>query len=93
SDHGYVFFGPGLESTVAADAAKSLNQNRYRFFADEEPMPEEAPGLYFIGERRLAMLQGRIKNRPQGPSANKAYRHGGLSLMEMLTPWLIIRRT
>ncbi|MFQ5674779.1 MAG: hypothetical protein ACE5G1_02695 [bacterium] len=92
SDHGYIFLGPGLESTTAGEAAKTLNQNRYRFFADDEPLPEEVPGLHVIGEKRLAMLQGRIKNRPQGPSGNKAYRHGGLSLMEMLTPWLEIKR-
>jgi hypothetical protein len=38
------------------------------------------------------MLRGRIKNRPRGPSSNKVYRHGGLSLMEMLTPWIVLEK-
>ena len=37
------------------------------------------------------MLAGRCHNRPQAPSASRSwYRHGGLTLMEMLTPWLVL---
>jgi len=92
SDHGYIFFGPELESTAPTDAARMLNHDRFRFFAADEPLPSDVPELQLLGDRRLAMLRGRIKNRPQGPSGNKAYRHGGMSLMEMLTPWLVLKR-
>jgi len=91
SDHGYIFFGQGLESTYPNDAARWLNQDRFKFFGESESLPQEAEGLQVFGDRRLAMLRGRIKNRPQGPSAKNAYRHGGISLMEMLTPWLVIQ--
>ncbi|MGH7494347.1 MAG: hypothetical protein ACREOO_18400 [bacterium] len=93
SDHGYIFFGQGLESTYPNDAGRWLNQDRFKFFGESENLPQETEGLQVFNDRRLAMLQGRIKNRPQGPSAKHAYRHGGMSLMEMLTPWLVIRRT
>ena len=36
-------------------------------------------------------IAGRVHNRPQAPSPSSSlYRHGGLSLMEMLTPWLVL---
>ena len=94
SDHGYIFFGAGFDSTRPNDACVLLNQDRFRFFGPDEPMPdaEEQPGLQVFPERRLAMLRGRLKNRPKGPSANKVYRHGGLSLMEMLTPWIVLQK-
>ncbi len=92
SDHGYIFFGPELESTVLTEAPRLLNNDRFRFYSNDEPLPSDVPELQLLGDRRLAMLRGRIKNRPQGPAGNKAYRHGGMSLMEMLTPWLVINR-
>jgi hypothetical protein len=92
SDHGYIFFGPGLESTFPTDAPRRLNNDRYKIFPEDEPLPDGLQELQVIGEKRTAMLRGRIKNRPQGPSGNKAYRHGGMSLMEMLTPWLVLKR-
>jgi len=92
SDHGYIFFGQGLESTIFADTAKILNQDRFRFYQENEKLPDETQGLQIVPERRLAMLRGRIKNRPHGQAGNKAYRHGGMSLMEMLTPWLVIEQ-
>lgn len=93
SDHGYIFFGQGLESTYPNEAARWLNQDRFKFFGEGETLPESVAGLQVFSDRRLAMLQGRIKNRPQGPAAKNAYRHGGISLMEMLTPWLELRRS
>lgn len=92
SDHGYIFFGPELESTVSTETPRLLNNDRFRFYNSDEPLPSDVPELQVLGDRRLAMLRGRIKNRPQGPSGNKVYRHGGMSLMEMLTPWLVLRR-
>ncbi|HPF98772.1 MAG TPA: hypothetical protein PLE77_01805 [Kiritimatiellia bacterium] len=94
SDHGYIFFGAGFDSTRPNDVCALLDQDRFKVFGDDEKMPNRAnePGLQVFDERRLAMLRGRIKNRPKGPSANKVYRHGGLSLMEMLTPWIVLEK-
>jgi hypothetical protein len=93
SDHGYIFFGAGLASHRSADAALALLQHdRSKWFADSERLPDPQPDLQVFAERRLAMLRGRIKNRPKGPAGNRLYRHGGLSLMEMLLPWLVLER-
>jgi hypothetical protein len=92
SDHGYIFFGAGLSSNRPGHACDVLDQERSKRFADNEPLPDPYPDLQILPERRLAMLRGRIKNRPKGPAGNRLYRHGGLSLMEMLLPWVILER-
>jgi hypothetical protein len=93
-DHGYIFFGAGFDSTRPNDVCALLEQDRFKVFGADEKMPNRAdePGLQVFDEMRLAMLRGRIKNRPKGPSANKVYRHGGLSLMEMLTPRIVLEK-
>jgi hypothetical protein len=92
SDHGYVFFGAGLSDTNLEHADRPLQGKRFREFSDNEPFPEEGTlGLFLDRQRRTAILQGRCHNRPQAPSPSKSlYRHGGLSLMEVLTPWLVL---
>ena len=94
SDHGYIFFGAGFESTRSSDACALLDQDRNKRFADSETLPDEANqrDLQVFVDTRLAMVRGRIKNRPRGPSANLVYRHGGLSLMEMIVPWVVLER-
>lgn len=93
SDHGYVYLGTRMESERRADEAlKILNNDRFRVFDTNETLPCDVPELQVIPSLRLAMLRGRIKNRPQGPSGNKAFRHGGMSLMEMITPWIVLER-
>jgi hypothetical protein len=93
SDHGYIYFGVGMESERRCeDALRLLESNRFKVFSENETMPEERPELHIIGSHRLAMLRGRIKNRMQGHAGNKLFRHGGMSLTEMLTPWLVIQR-
>ena len=92
SDHGYVFLGAGLSDTNLDQLDRPLHGKRFREFSEDESFPEEgAPGLFLDKARRLAVLQGRCHNRPQAPSPSKSlYRHGGLSLMEVLTPWLVL---
>lgn len=91
SDHGYVFVKSGFSDTRLKDADRALDGKRFRYFADNEALPPETPGLRVDTGRRLAILAGRGHNRPQAPSASQSvYRHGGLSLMEMLTPWLVL---
>ncbi len=93
SDHGYVYLNNGFESGLKGEAALSfLSQERFRYYSEDEIPPENIPELKLFTSHRLAMIKGRIKNRPKGHSANKVFRHGGLSLMEMLTPWLVIKR-
>jgi len=91
SDHGYVFLKSGFSDTRLKNADRVLAGKRFRFFLENEALPEAIPGLYVDLSRRLAVLMGRAHNRPQAPSASQSvYRHGGLSLMEMLTPWLVL---
>lgn len=91
SDHGYVFLKSGFSDTRLKNLDRVLNGKRFRSFEQNETMPERAPGLWLDESRRLAVLAGRGHNRPQAPSASQSvYRHGGLTLMEMLTPWLVL---
>lgn len=92
SDHGYIFFGQGLESIYPVNVNNILDNSRYKIFSESEQLPHEIDEIQIIPNQRLGILRGRIKNRIQGPSGNKAYRHGGISLMEMLTPWLVIKK-
>lgn len=91
SDHGYIYLGPGLSEPRLNGVDKPLEGKRYREFSPHEELPEKRPGLWVDPARRLAVVAGRVHNRPQAPSpSNSMYRHGGLSLMEMLTPWLVL---
>ncbi len=92
SDHGYVFLGAGLSDTNLEGQDKPLKGKRFREFPMEESLPDEAStGLFVDQARRLAVIQGRCHNHPQAPSpSNSLYRHGGISLMECLTPWLVL---
>jgi len=94
SDHGYIYLHAGYESELKPDKAlEALNNDRFRIFNENEQMPHEHIGLQIIFHKKVAMLRGRIKNRPQGPSAKKIFRHGGMSLMEMLTPVVEMRHS
>ena len=91
SDHGYVFLKSGFSDTRLKNLDRALNGKRFRFHEENEALPERAPGLWVDEGRRLTVLAGRGHNRPQAPSASQSvYRHGGLTLMEMLTPWLVL---
>jgi len=87
SDHGYAYLNTGLESDLKAQRAlELLNNERFKIFEDSAAMNFGIPELQEIPQRHTAMLRGKIKNRPQGPSGNKVFRHGGMSLMEMIVP-------
>ena len=91
SDHGYVFLGAGLSDPSLREVDRPLDGKRFRTFGPDETLPALRPGLWVDPQRRLAMLAGRGHNRPQAPSAPRSvYPHGGLTLMEMLTPWLVL---
>lgn len=88
SDHGYIFLGASLETTRTSEAPALLGQSRFREFAPDELFPQWNPDLQLLPERRIAMLRGRLRTRPQGTSSRRLYRHGGFSLMEVLVPWI-----
>jgi hypothetical protein len=91
SDHGYIFLGQGLSEPTLNGIDRPLEGKRFREFSETEELPARRPGLWTDPARRLAVLAGRVHNRPQAPSPSSSlYRHGGLSLMEMLTPWLVL---
>ncbi len=91
SDHGYVYLGSGLSDRSLDGKDRALNGKRSREFNQGEPLPMEAPELFIDRERRVAAIKGRCHNRPQAPSpAQSVYRHEGISLMEVLTPWMVL---
>ena len=95
SDHGYVFLGPGLSFARQHDELRPLSAyiggERYaRLSGSGEPPVHDDLKVY--PERDVAMLKGRVQLHPPGPSSNKLYKHGGLSLMEILTPWLVFSK-
>ena len=72
----------------SSDAMDILGQTRFKDFAPEEQMPAWHPDLQLLPHSRCAMLRGRLRTRPSGPSSRKLYQHGGFSLMEVLVPWI-----
>jgi len=96
SDHGYVFFGSGLSALRSNDELRPLTRllggERHLYLDAGTPDPvhpdlaiKQAPD-----GKRVAMIRGRVQTHPPGDAANKLYKHGGLSLMEMLTPWIVL---
>jgi hypothetical protein len=91
SDHGYVFFGTGMDRT--SPDIRELNSyfgnNRNRLFSDN-PNPPKSDDIIIDEAKGVAMVKGRIKTRSTGEAAMRLYKHGGLSLMEMLIPWVVL---
>lgn len=95
SDHGYVYFGSGMNTTRSNAAVKPLTgylggERAKRISAAGEP--PEHPDLLVLRDRNVAIIRGRVQTHPPGAAATKLYKHGGLSLMEMLTPWIVLTR-
>jgi len=91
SDHGYIFFGAGMDFPRQPSEMKTLNayfgNDRY-VFLEGKPAPPTSDDIYLDSARQIVLLKGRVKTRSTGEAAAKLYKHGGLSLMEMLTPWI-----
>lgn len=90
SDHGYIFLGPGLSDPGMKGVDGQLGGKRFRYFEPNEFLPKTGDGLWVDPAKRLAVLAGRGHNRFPGPGAQSVYRHGALTLMEMLTPWIVL---
>lgn len=94
SDHGYVYFGPGMSFLRSNDQVRQLTAflgaERYK---DLDGMsPPWHPDLMVLPDRQLAIVRGRVQTHPPGPVGTRLYKHGGLSLMEMLTPWIVLEK-
>ena len=93
SDHGYVFFGSGLSFARDNEELRPLRTylagERFRRLGDGTPPPEH-PDLAVLEDKGVAVIRGRVQTHPPGPGGSRLYKHGGLSLMEMLTPWIVL---
>jgi len=93
SDHGYVFFGHGHSAPRTNQAVRLLTDwfggERWHALTPGEEPPSH-PDLAVIAHRQVAMIRGRVQTHPPGPAGARLYKHGGLSLMEMLTPWIVL---
>ncbi|MBW1717201.1 MAG: hypothetical protein JRJ77_15495, partial [Deltaproteobacteria bacterium] len=96
SDHGYVYLGSGLSfprsNTELRPLSEYLGGERYRRLSDEGKQPPDHPDLVLFPSRKVAVLRGRIQTHPPGKAASRLYKHGGLSVMEILTPWILLVR-
>ncbi|MGB5156911.1 hypothetical protein [Desulfobacterium sp. N47] len=91
SDHGYIFFGTGMDFPRSPQELAALNEyfgNNRNAPLNENPEPPLSDDVFCDPSRNIAMVRGRVKTRSTGTAATKLYKHGGLSLMEMLTPWI-----
>jgi hypothetical protein len=93
SDHGYVYFGSGCsfpwDNSEVGPLAGYFGGARSARLA-ERPDPPVHRGVAVLRDRGVAMIRGRVQTHPRGDASRKLYRHGGLSLMEMLVPWIVL---
>jgi len=94
SDHGYIFFGTGMDFPRSPSETKALNA----YFGNDRNVPLEenlqlpiSDDLFVVQSQNVAMVKGRVRTKSTGEAASKLYRHGGLSLMEMITPWIELK--
>ncbi len=94
SDHGYIFFGTGMDFPRSPSETKALNAyfgNDRNVPLEENPQPPVSDDLFIVQSQSVAMVKGRVRTKSTGEAASKLYRHGGLSLMEMITPWIELK--
>jgi len=96
SDHAYVFFGHGLsfprQNAELAEITRRFGGQRSCRLQDGERFLEhpDVAVVHDYAGRPVMMLRGRVQTHVPGEQANRLYKHGGLSLMEMLTPWIVL---
>ena len=70
---------------------KELNAyfgNERNVSLEEKPDTPVNDDIYISESQKVAMVKGRVRTKSTGDAARKLYKHGGLSLMEMITPWI-----
>jgi hypothetical protein len=96
SDHGYVYFGAGMSFSRSNPTLRPLTAwlgGERSCALGGADNPPDHPDLAILRHAGVAMIRGRVQTHPPGQSANKLYKHGGLSLMEMLCPWIVLERS
>ncbi len=96
SDHGYIFFGTGMDFVRSQGEVKALNEyfgNDRWISLSKKPDFPTSDDIYVDHSRKVAMIKGRVKTKSTGDAASRLYKHGGLSLMEMITPWIELETT
>lgn len=93
SDHGYIYFGAGLSFTRTNTELRPLSEylRGERFSRSVEEAPEHRD-LIVYPHRKIAVLKGRVQTHPPGRATSRLYKHGGLSIMESLIPWIVIEQ-
>ena len=89
SDHGYVFFGTGMDFPRSSSEMKGLNAcfgNDRNVSLEEKSDTPVSDDIYICESQKTAIVKGRVRTKSTGDAARKLYKHGGLSLMEMITP-------
>ena len=80
-----------MDFLKSSDELTELNSyfgnDRYASLRDK-PNPPQSDDVFIDSIRNVALLKGRVKTRSTGEAATRLYKHGGLSLMEMLVPWV-----
>jgi len=79
----YITFRP-LTNSLGGECFTELREGSPRL---------DHPGLVVkqtADNKRVAMIRGRAQTHPPGDAAHKLYKHGGLSFMETLTPWIVL---
>lgn len=91
SDHGYIFFGTGMDFPRSLSEMRGLNAcfgNDRNVSLEEKSDIPVSDDSYRCESQKTAMIKGRVRTKSTGDAARKLYKHGGLSLMEMITPWI-----
>ena len=91
SDHGYIFFGTGMDFPRSSFEMRGLNAyfgNDRNVSLEEKPDIPVSDDIYICESQKTALVKGRVRTKSTGDAARKLYKHGGLSLMEMITPWI-----
>jgi hypothetical protein len=83
-----------LAETFAGDRAIELPLTglSHGYIPDPRMLKEICPEGPVPNRRLASAVVGRFKWPYRGPTSNVVFRHGGISLMECLVPWLVIRR-
>jgi hypothetical protein len=55
-----------------------LHQVKFRYYFEDEIHPENISEIKLFPSRKLAMIKGRIKNRPKVRTSNKVFSQGSL---------------
>jgi len=94
SDHGYLFLDAGLAFARKNTELSALNDyfGSGRSHSTDDAPPPAHPDIVVVDRRRVAVIRGRVQTHARGAASALLYRHGGLSLMEVLTPWLVLAR-